>query len=68
MMKTTTGQRIYMGVALLTLLLYGMAEARGWATGGTKRKPLPQSELRQSDLGYRSHRTHVFWFYGFRGK
>jgi hypothetical protein len=65
MMKTTLGQKAYIFVTLCLLLYYGIAESRGWASGGTKRKPLTKKQLRQSDIGYRNH---IFWYHGFRGK
>jgi len=65
MIKITRGQTIYLVVVMGLLAYYGVAEARGWASGGTKRPPVAQSHLRQSGIGYRNH---LFWYHGFRGK
>ncbi len=60
------GQKIYAGIVVLLLGWYGIAEARGWASGGTKRSPLSKKQLRQSNLGYRT--PLIFWYHGYRGK
>lgn len=61
----TRGQLIYLVLAAGTLFLYGTAQARGWAGGGTRRQSVPREQLKRSDLGYRNR---TFWYYGYRGK
>lgn len=50
----------------LVLLLYGAAETRGWAAGGSRaEEPIPRDQLRQSSPG---SWHYVYWYHGIRGK
>lgn len=53
-------------IATICLGSYGMAEARGWALGGTEVKdPITQKDLRSGTPG---SWHYVFWYHGTRGK
>ena len=55
--------RIYAGVGVVLLAVYGLASFEGWEIGNPERKVLPTS-ARQGPGGYRSFH---FWYSGYHG-
>ena len=57
---------LYLGLAALTLTVYGLAEARGWALDD-KRAPerVEPDQLRRVSPGAW---TYVYWYHGMRGQ
>ncbi len=50
----------------MTLSMYGLAEARGWASGGQKApERIPPNQVRNVHPG---SWTYLYWAHGMRGK
>jgi hypothetical protein len=55
--------RIYTGLGVLILVVYGVASFAGWEFGNPERKVLP-ADVRHGPGGYRSFH---FWYSGYHG-
>ena len=56
----------YALVVASSLSVYGMAESRGWASGGSKApERIPPNQVRNSHPGTW---TYLYWAHGVRGK
>jgi hypothetical protein len=55
--------RIYAGLGIAVLVIYGLASFGGWEFDNPERKVLPAG-VRQSPGGYRSFH---FWYSGYHG-